>query len=238
MKKYILISIIISIAFSCNNEKSPENLITRPTNPVVDGQVQIGTQIWMTKNLNVSKYSDGTPIPQVTDLLQWANMSTGAWCYYENITSLGNTFGKLYNWYAVVGIYNSASAINPALRKKLAPSGWHVPTDTEWTQLTNYLGGEGLAGGKMKAIGMIEDSSGFWQYPNGDANNESGFTGLPGGYRHFSGKFHFNGGYGFCWSSSENLPYAWFRMLSYYDGSHSRNYFSKRAGYSVRCVKD
>lgn len=135
-------------------------------------------------NLNVSKYSDGTLIPQVTDPTQWANLTTGAWCYINNTTANGTTYGKLYNWYAVVGIYDAASAVNPALRKKLSPTGWHVPTDAEWTQLTDCLGGEPVAGGKMKSTGTS-----LWQSPNTAATNESGFSGLPGGYRSGFGTF-------------------------------------------------
>ena len=153
-------------------------------NQITYGQeVTIGTQTWMQKNLNVSKYSDGTLIPQVTDGTQWANLTTGAWCYYNNTTANGATYGKLYNWFAVVGIYDAASANNPALRKKLAPTGWHVPTDAKWTQLTDCLGGESVAGGKMKSTGTIQAGTGLWDDPNTAATNESGFTGLPGGIR-------------------------------------------------------
>ncbi|MCX6184326.1 MAG: hypothetical protein NTX74_04630, partial [Flavobacterium sp.] len=161
--------------------------------------VTICNQTWTKNNLNVSKYSDGTPIPQVTDPTAWANLTTGAWCYYSNTTSNGTTFGKLYNWYAVVGIYDAASANNPALRKKLAPTGWHVPTDGEWTQLTDCLGGESIAGGKMKATGTSLCIS-----PNLDATNASGITGLPGGWCHGNGTFYDVGGNGSWWGSSES----------------------------------
>ena len=138
----------------------------------VDGNtynsVIIGTQEWTKENLNVSKYSDGTIIPQVTDPTQWGSLITGAWCYYNNTTANGTTYGKLYNWYAVAGIYDAASAANPALRKKLAPNGWRIPGDTDWTKLTIFLGGEGVAGGKMKATGTS-----LWQSPNTDATNSS-----------------------------------------------------------------
>ncbi|MFY8214528.1 MAG: fibrobacter succinogenes major paralogous domain-containing protein [Flavobacterium sp.] len=186
------------------------------------------------QNLNVSKYSDGTAIPQVTDPTAWANLTTGAWCYYENNTANGPVYGKLYNWYAVVGIYDAASATNPALRKKLAPAGWHVPTYTEWTQLTNCLGGEAVAGGKMKATGTT-----LWQSPNTAATNESGFTGLPGGYRGSGGSFGGIGDVGHWWSSSESVAAsAWYRILDYDDGYAYRTSANKKSGFSVRCLRD
>ena len=190
-------------------------------------------------NLNVSKYSDGTLIPQVTDGTQWANLTTGAWCYYNNTTANGATYGKLYNWYAVVGIYDAASANNPALRKKLAPTGWHVPTDPEWTQLTDCLGGQVVAGGKMKSTGTIQAGTGLWQSPNTAATNESGFTGLPAGYRINFGSFDGVGIFGDWWSSSEaNTTNAWTRYLGYGSGLADRNNYGKKSGFSVRCLRD
>jgi uncharacterized protein (TIGR02145 family) len=189
------------------------------------------------QNLNVSQYTDGTSIPQVTDHTQWANLTIGAWCYYNNDPANEAVYGKLYNWYAVAGIYNTASATNPALRKKLVPSGWHVPTDLEWTQLTDCLGGEGVAGGKMKDTGTS-----LWLNPNTAANNASGFTGLPGGGRtnhsyppFFSGVSEFGG----WWSSSEyGVSDAWVRSLGSNVGYASRGVSDKQVGRSVRCVKD
>ncbi len=194
------------------------------------------------QNLNVSKYSDGTPIPQVTDPTAWANLTTGAWCYYNNDPANGAVYGKLYNWYAVAGIYDAASAANPALRKKLAPMGWHVPTDGEWSSLINCLdpnadGGNTLpniAGGKMKSTGTS-----LWQNPNTAATNESGFTGLPGGFRFGSGPFDGIGGDGLWWSSSEgNTSSAGSRGLSYNDGSAFSFFYNKKLGFSVRCLRD
>ncbi len=130
----------------------------------------------MQQNLNVSRYTDGTPIPQVTNQSQWANLTTGAWCYYDNDTSNGVIYGKLYNWYAVAGIYDAASLANPALRKKLAPTGWHLTSNEEWLILISDLGGDSVAGGKMKQAGTT-----LWADPNALATNSSGFTGLPGG---------------------------------------------------------
>jgi uncharacterized protein (TIGR02145 family) len=191
-------------------------------NQTIHGQeVTIGTQTWMKKNLNVSKYRDGTPIPQVTDPTQWENLTTGAWCYYENKTANGTIYGKLYNWYAVAGIYNGASLANKSLRKKLAPTGWHVPSDAEWTTLTTFLGGEEVAGGKMKSITP-------WESPNSWATNESGFTGLPGGCRGYDGTFGTIGNFGIWWSSSEfNTTSAWSRYLYCNIGLANRDYDGK-----------
>jgi len=139
--------------------------IQRPC--VILSSVQIGNQTWTLKNLDVSTYRNGDPIPQVQDNTAWANLSTGAWCYYLNNTANGTIYGKLYNWYAVN---------DP---RGLAPNGYHIPTDAEWTTLTTYLGGSTLAGGKMKEAG-----SSHWLSPNTGATNSSGFKGLPGGFRY------------------------------------------------------
>lgn len=191
-------------------------------------------QTWTKTNLNVSKYTDGTPIPQVTDPTQWANLTTGGWCYYNNTTANGTTYGKLYNWYAVSGIYNSASATNPALRKKLAPTGWHIPTDSEWTQFIDCLGGSTVAGGKMKSTGTT-----LWQSPNTGATNISGFSGLPGGST-FGASYNI-GSDGYWWSSSEAnfAPLSsWVYFLGYNSGNIYGDNNSKEFGYSVRCLKD
>jgi uncharacterized protein (TIGR02145 family) len=193
--------------------------------------VTIGTQTWTTKNLDVATYSDGTLIPQVTDPYAWASLTTGAWCYYNNTTANGTTYGKLYNWYAVAGIHDT-DPNTP--NKKLAPTGYHIPSDAEWTTLTTYLGGESVAGGKMKARGTS-----LWVSPNQDATNTSDFTGLPGGSRSGKGPFNGIGDDGFCWSSSEDsTTFAWCRVLYYGSGSAYRGSGNKWNGFSVRCLSD
>ena len=194
--------------------------------------IKIGTQTWTTTNLDVATYRDGTIIPQVTDQADWAGLTTGAWCYYNNTTANGTTYGKLYNWYAVAGIHDTDSATP---NKILAPNGYHVPSDTEWTTLTTYLGGESIAGGKMKSTDTT-----LWLSPNADATNSSGFTGLPGGYRSYVGSFYYVGTNGLWWSSSEvNTSSAWNRSLGYNGGIANRSgYFSKEGGFSVRCLRD
>lgn len=191
------------------------------------------------QNLNVSKYSDGTPIPQVTSQTAWQSTTIGAWCYYNNDPASEAVYGKLYNWYAVAGIYNAAAETNPALRKKLAPTGWHVPTDAEWTSLTNCLGGQTIAGGKIKSTGTIQAATGLWNAPNTGATNASGFTGLPGGYRYNFGTFANMGFNGYWWSSSEiNTALSWNHSLNYDNGDAGRDGFYKKYGFSVRCVRD
>jgi uncharacterized protein (TIGR02145 family) len=202
--------------------------------------VTIGTQIWSRTNLDVTTYRDGTPIPQVTDPTQWANLTTGAWCYYNNDPANNATYGKLYNWYAVAGIYDAASLNDPSLRKQLAPQGWHIPSDAEWTTLTTFLGGESVAGGKMKSTGTIQAGTGLWQSPNTSATNESGFTGLPAGFRFGLGTFGGIGLRGNWWSSSEyNTASAWARDLDYNLGSAGSSLASiVGIGSSVRCLRD
>ena len=203
--------------------------------PVVNlPNVTICTQTWATKNLDVTTYSDGTPIPQVTDPSAWGNLTTGAWCYNNNDPANGTVYGKLYNWYAAAGIYDAASLANPALRKNLAPTGWHVPTDAEWTTLTTCLGGEIVAGGKMKETGTAH-----WTTPNTAATNSSGFTGLPGGLLANMSSFNNFGYSGYWWSSTQNDPTdALYRSLDYYTGSVTSVSFPMTYGFSVRCLKD
>ena len=182
--------------------------------------VLIGTQYWMDKNLELTTYRNGDLIPYVTDPTAWASLTTGAWCYYNNDPSSG--YGKLYNWYAV----NDS--------RGLAPQGWHIPTDAEWTTLSTLLGGTSAAGGKMKTTGTTR-----WTSPNTGATNESGFAGLPGGGGYFNGTFSYIDNYGYWWSSTEyNTSLAWFRVLVYVNGSVERSYFNKEIGFSVRCLRD
>ncbi|MFM7757435.1 MAG: fibrobacter succinogenes major paralogous domain-containing protein [Crocinitomicaceae bacterium] len=180
--------------------------------------VTIGTQVWMNKNLNVSTFRNGDPIPQAKTNEEWEKAGDNkqpAWCYYENDPANGAKYGKLYNWYAVSD------------SRGLAPVGYHIPSDAEWTILTDYLGG--AAGAKMKSKqGWAED---------GNGTNSSGFSGLPGGYRY--GSFFVIGLFGSWWSSTEfNANGAWYRYLHYKDGSVMRYNGYKEEGFSVRCLRD
>jgi uncharacterized protein (TIGR02145 family) len=185
--------------------------------------VTIGSQIWTGCNLNVDTYRNGNSIPEVTDPTAWAALTTGAWCYYNNDPSTEPIYGKLYNWYAV----NDA--------RGLAPVGYHIPTDAEWTTLTTFLGGQTVAGGKMKVTGLLC----HWQTPNSGATNSSGFSGLPGGYRYNNGIFYAINTYGWWWSlSTFGLSNAWSRTLGYNSIQVARNNDSKKNGFSIRLIKD
>jgi uncharacterized protein (TIGR02145 family) len=238
MKKTALFLIVFSSIVACQKETtSPTNnnvaqTIGKPGPNITDVEsntyktVTIGTQQWMAKNLKVTKYSDGTVIPNVTDNTEWQNNTTGAWVYYENDAANNAKYGKLYNWYAVSKTSNG--------NKNVCPTGWHVPTDAEWTVLTDYLGGESVAGGKMKEAGTAS-----WDSPNTDATNTSLFTGLPGGYRGGTGIYGNIGNFGGWWSSTEdNSNSAWNRYLYNVNGNAYRNFDDKNYGFSVRCLRD
>ena len=185
--------------------------------------IAIGNQVWMAENLKTTKYNDGTPIPLVTNGTDWSNLTTPGFCWYLNKPDVyKETYGALYNWYTV----NTG---------KLSPTGWHIPTEAEWATLTDYLGGDDFAGGKLKEAGTTH-----WVSPNTGATNESGFTGLPGGFRRGSDtNFMDINGYTYLWSTTKLDAYeAWSRRLDY-DDTHFRKYsYDKRDGFSVRCVKD
>jgi uncharacterized protein (TIGR02145 family) len=182
--------------------------------------VTICNQTWTKSNLNVSHYRNGDEIPQVTDPTQWANLTTGAWCYYNNDPANGAIYGKMYNWYAVN---------DP---RGLAPQGWHVPTDTEWNTLIYCLGGNTVAGGKMKEVGTT-----YWSTPNLGATNSSRFTGLPGGQRNYFGNFE-TIQIGSWWSSSEIGNFAYQRSIFYDTTTVVRSGLGKLTGIYVRCIKD
>jgi uncharacterized protein (TIGR02145 family) len=182
--------------------------------------VTIGTQTWMASNLRVTHYRDGSLIANVTT--SWAGLSTGAWCDYDNLAANGTKYGHLYNWYAVSDARN------------IAPVGWHVPTDADWTTLTTYLGGESVAGGKLKEAGTLN-----WASPNTAATNETGFSALPGGFRLRYGNYEYVGYNGYWWSSSVyNATDVWYRHVDYYDSGVYDYYCNKSYGMSVRCVRD
>lgn len=184
--------------------------------------VTIGTQVWMQRNLNVSLYRNGDKIPQVKDPAAWSQLTTGAWCWHANDSASGAVYGKIYNWYAVH---------DP---RGLAPKGFHIPSDAEWTILTDYLGGDAVAGGKMKETGTTH-----WLAPNAEATNSSGFTGLAAGNRYNTGPFLYIGMYCWGWTSTSNGPdNAWYRRLNYNDGSVYRGAANKKDGFPVRCIRN
>ena len=190
--------------------------------------ITIGTQVWMTKNLDVATFRNGDPIPQAKTNEEWVKAGDNqqpAWCYYDNDPANGAKYGKLYNWYAV----NDS--------RGLAPVGYHIPSDAEWTILTDFLGGEKVAGTKMKSTDFWADYEGN----SGNGTNESGFSGLPGGARN-ERTFTTIGEFGYWWSSTEYYIYAWFHCLGYGGGPtgkvYNRVFYYKHYGFSVRCLRD
>ena len=184
--------------------------------------VKIGDQWWMAENLKVARYRNGDSIPKVTGTSEWADFNTGAYCNFDNDEGHVATYGRLYNWYAVDD------------SRSIAPEGWHIPSDSEWQILADYLGGDLVAGGKMKEKGTIH-----WTDPNYDATNESGFTCLPGGFRNIDGSFADMFDEAYFWSSTEvNSSRSRCRSLYYFSSELNRSYNYKRMGFSIRCIKD
>lgn len=223
MKKTILtFSIIAGAGILLSSRGGNVTKESSSTNDPSSNEVTIGSQVWMTKNLDVATFRNGDPIPQAKTDEEWEKAGKNkqpAWCYYENDPANGAKYGKLYNWYAV----NDS--------RGLAPVGYHIPSDEEWTILTDYLGGKNLAATKMK-------STSGWK-GDGNGTNSSGFSGLPGGFRLDYGPFNSIGLYGSWWSSSESYTYdAWFRYLFYSGGFVNRGSDSKEKGLSVRCLRD
>jgi uncharacterized protein (TIGR02145 family) len=194
--------------------------------------VLIGNQGWMTKNLKTTKYNDGTAIPNVTVGTTWGALTTGAYMDYSNDPLNSAIYGKLYNWFVVDNNASTKMASNGG--KNVCPTGWHVPSDAEWTTLTNYLGGEDIAGGKLKETGLTH-----WKDLNTGATNETGFSALPGGYTYYDGTCLGIGYSGHWWSSTEYPTAAgWSRYMSYSYTKVFRTYHNKQYGRSVRCVRD
>jgi uncharacterized protein (TIGR02145 family) len=183
--------------------------------------IKIGDQNWMAENLNVSHFRNGDTIPEVKTSAEWIKMGTEgkpAWCYIENKSDNGSKFGKLYNWFAIID------------SRGLAPEGWHVATDEEWTQLVNFLGGGVLAALKMRNTGLTDDLNSV---------TEGGFSGPPGGIRNSFGVFYGLGSYGYWWTASEfGASSAYLRILSYVSCAINFQNYDKICGASVRCIRD
>ncbi len=202
----------------------------------IDGKVYssiiINGKEWMQKNLDVSKYKNGDVIPQVTDVTQWDNLTTGAWCYYENDSTNGPVYGKLYNWYAVN---------DP---RGLAPSGWHIPTDTEWSNLVTYLGGDLVAGKKLKD----DSTTSTWDTTTNTATNQSGFAALPAGTAYLNyhtipnptlaNLFTDKTKVEYWWSATMDADMAYSLNISCYNDQATRSELLKKSAISVRCAKN
>ncbi len=193
----------------------------------VDGNiyttVKIGEQLWMKENLRTTRFSNGKSITHTTSMQPWCDLDKPGYCWYNNNQdSFGNDYGALYNWYTVD-------------HGKLCPKGWHVPSDGDWSELVLYLGGLDVAGGKLK-----EKDTTHWYSPNEGADNSSGFTALPGGYRSgINGTYNKIGEHAYWWSSTpKSSECSWFRSLSHYHAHIDRSSSYNNYGLSVRCVRD
>ena len=184
--------------------------------------VTIGNQTWMASNLKTTKYNDGTPIPEVTEANSWANTTTPAYCWYDNDPANASVYGALYKWQTVDG-------------GDLCPTGWRVPTTTDWTVLVNYLGADTLAGGMLKETGTQH-----WDTLMPGTTNSTGFTALPGGMRSVSGgTFQNKGSHAYFWTSEDySAHFAHMRYMTYNSNAFSAAGNNKGNGFSVRCVKE
>jgi len=186
--------------------------------------VTIGNNVWLKQNLKVTHYNNGFPLPNITDDSEWSNLLTGARCYYNNDSATyDSVYGALYNGYAVIDANN------------ICPEGWHVSTNAEWQAAETFLGGIGIAGGKMKEAGTTH-----WASPNTGATNSSGFTGLPGGLRlPDNGDYEYITENGLWWTSTQfNNSMVWGTYLWYLSPSVEHDPVFKNFGVSIRCVKD
>jgi uncharacterized protein (TIGR02145 family) len=214
---------INSEGVSYGNEVS-FNTVSRLTD--IDGNVYktviIGEQIWMAENLKTTKYNDGTAIPLITDGPTWSTYNKGAYCFYANDTNNQIIYGNLYNWYAVID------------NRNLCPSGWHVPTMNDVNNLRIYLGGESIAGGKLKEVGTTN-----WVSPNTGATNESGFSALPSGNRNYYGNFDNSLGRstGF-WTTQDLNSFGGVFILVSGNAEMITRGWGKRTGSPIRCIKD
>jgi len=206
-----------------DNRTDQGNGAARQIPDEIYGFVKIGTQIWMSENLRTTKFNDGTPIPLITSKGSWKNLTTPGYCWNDNDSVTNKSkYGALYNWYTI----NTG---------KLCPFGWHVPTNDEWTTLSNYLGGKNVSGGKMK-----EQGTDLWSKPNYGATNKSGFSALPGGLRYSNGAYGHIGNLASWWSSTEySYGWAWYWSVGTADeGFGNTEAGIKQYGLSVRCLKN
>jgi len=220
----IMVGVFLMISNSCkkkdaNNNTTPTAITVTDIDGNVYHTVTIGTQVWMVENLKTTKYRDGTDIPIVIDKTAWNNLTTGAYSYYDNTVGYVYTYGNLYNWYAVNDPHN------------ICPSGWHIPSSAEWKTLTTYLGGESIAGAKLKDTLHWKDN---------EATNETGFTALPGGIRNGgSYDYIYYEWFGYWWSSTEYGATDACDIFMEHYRNYAINYqANKNNGLSIRCVKD
>jgi uncharacterized protein (TIGR02145 family) len=226
LRAFIIMGAMLIAMNSC--QKDEDDKTVKDIDGNVYKTVKIGNQEWFAENLKTTKYNNGTTIPNVTSNSDWGNLTSGAYAWYENNeATYKNAYGALYNWYAV----NTGN---------LCPTGWRVPTDAEWTALTDYAGGESVAGGKLKSTRTAPDAHPRWESPNTGATDEYSFSALPGGGRGGDdGTFVGVGDGGGWWSSTEGgATAAWYWGMSYGLEFVARTNLNKRFGFSVRCLRD
>lgn len=223
MHLLIIIVTVLMVIIRCKKDATETVTVTD-----IDGNiyntVTIGTQVWMKENLKTTKYSNGdiigTTNPSTLDITSEATPKY-QWAYDGNETNVA-TYGRLYTWFVVSDSRN------------VCPTGWHLPSDAEWTTLITFLGGDSVAGGKLKEIGTTH-----WTKPNTGATNETGFTALPGGVRQKFGTFMYTGNTGTWWNSTENsAASAYYTSIGYYYIFVDRYYLDKLYGFSVRCLQN
>jgi uncharacterized protein (TIGR02145 family) len=220
----VLAALIVLPFVSCSKDKSTNPSSNTPTD--FDGNiyqiVTIGTQVWMAENLKTTHYRNGDTIPNVISNIVWDSLTAGAFCNYNNDAALTAVYGRLYNWYAIGD------------NRKIAPIGWHVASEAEWQTLVAYLGGNDIAGGKLKEAGFSH-----WLSPNTGATNESHFSALPGGDRDGNGSYNYMGIDAYYWTSTKyGSSLAWYRPLRAASSVVTSNNSNLDYGYSVRCVRD
>ncbi len=216
---FVITGVVATIFLSAGCSSQPQKVVDHDGNSY--STVLMGSMLWTGKNLDVAHYRNGDPIPEVKDPKEWAILTTGAWCYNLNNPDNGKAYGKLYNWYAVN---------DP---RGLAPKGWHVATDREWSTLSDFLGGTEEAGGALKAAAL-------WKEQANGVERKSGFEALPAGARRDTdGNFMPPGQYSRLWSSTaSSATTAWCRSLGYFDAALRRGMANKKTGFSVRFVKN
>ena len=223
-----MIFILILLCASCSKDSNPVESTPKSDGTVTDidgniyNYITIGNQTWMQENLKTTKYRNGDALPNVTTNGDWIVLKTGTYCDYNNNPTNAEIYGRLYNWYAV----NDT--------RGLAPLGWHVASDSEWTKLINYLGGESVAGSKLKKL-----HNSYWQTSDIVVSNSSGFEAIPSGFRNIDGSFVWLGYTTYWWTSTvDNFSAAWNRHLHYDFEKIFRDSNEKNGGFSVRCIKD
>ncbi|HUX59611.1 MAG TPA: fibrobacter succinogenes major paralogous domain-containing protein [Bacteroidales bacterium] len=214
----IIFLLLIFLIHSC---KKDDDSVIKDGDGNIYTSIVIGTQVWMVENLKTTHFKNGTDIPLIIDGTAWSSLSTPGYCWYNSDESAyKNIYGALYNWFTVK-------------TGNLCPTGWHVPTQDEWITLSNYLVGGNVAG-KMKETGTAH-----WSSTNAEVTNESGFTALPGGYRYNDGKFDFMGINAFWWSvTTSNADWAYSREVDIDYSDFFEFNDPKKAGFSVRCLRD